>query len=608
MRLRYTVSLARRREHVLGIAVDISGIEPAAGTTLRVAMPAWVPGHYVIMDNARNVRELRAFAGRRPLPVRQIDKQTWEIDRGDAPSVTVRHDLYAHTLSSAASWLGEDQCHLNGGSVFLYVVGRTTDAPCELVLTDRPREWKVATGLVPAGRDRWRAETYDVLVDSPLKAGVFHHRTFRVRGKLHHVVVTDFGHAPTFLDSLVRDTRRYVEWFASMFRGLPYRDYWFLYDLHPTRCSGGALEHLNSTHLSLPMRLDTKDPIERERVVVIGAHEYFHLWNVKRIRPVPLGPFDYSKEQHTTDLWVAEGLTDYYCYYALVRSGVFTPKQYFTWVGRYVDRLSDMPGRATQTVRESSFGSWTLGGYAARRSLEDADSTNRFVDYYTKGSLIGAAIDIEIRAATRGRRGLDDVFRRLMRRAERALEPGEFEHEVERVGGRAVRALLERYVGTTAPLALRRHFARAGLAVTFDKVEEEKLPPSVSGKVRRRILGTLGLELDDAHEMPRVVNVDPDSPAERAGLDKGDLLLAADDERLSKTDARRALLARPAGKAFTLTLFRHDRLLRKRIVPRMDPRTTARFTLASNPSAAARRVRDTWLGRGVKPFTTKPGS
>jgi predicted metalloprotease with PDZ domain len=606
MRLRYTVSLARRREHVLGVTVEVSGLDPAAGPTLRVAMPAWVPGHYVIMDNARHVRDLEAFSGRRRLAVRQTDKQTWEVERGDARTVTLRHGLYARTLSSAASWLGEDQAHLNPASALLYPVGRTTDAPCELVLADRPRGWAVATGLEPAGRDRWRAPSYDVLADSPVKVGVFHHRTFRVRGKAHHVVVTDHGHDASSLGDLVRDTRRYVEWFASMFRGLPYRDYWFLYDLHPTRCAGGALEHANSTHLTLPIRLDTKDPIERERIVVIGAHEYFHLWNVKRLRPVPLGPFDYSKEQHTTDLWVAEGLTDYYCYYALLRSGVFTPRQYFTWVGRYADRLEDMPGRRAMTVRESSFGSWTLGGYAARRSLEDGDSSNRFVDYYTKGSLIGLSIDVELRAATRGRRGLDEVFRRLMRRADRALEPGEFEDAVEAVGGRAVRALLERYVGTTAPLALRRHLARAGVETTFAPVEEERLPASVSGKVRRRILGSLGVELDDAHDLPRVVNVDPDSPAERAGLDKGDLLLAADDERLTRSDARRVLAARAAGKPFVLTFFRHDRLLRRRLVPRKDPRTTARFALARRPSAQALRVRASWLGRGVAPFTTKP--
>ncbi len=607
MRVRYRLSLARRTEHTLGIEMEVTGLSPAE-PRVSVAAPAWIPGHYVIMDNARHVVDLVAKDGRRALPVAKADKQTWVIEKGAARSVTVTYGFWAHTLSSSASWLGEDQCHVNGGNAFLYVVGHTTDAPCDLAILDKPAGWDVATGLSRVGRDRYRAESYDVLVDSPVKVGVFHHRVFRVAGKRHHLVVTDFGHDASWLDDLERSTRTYVEWFARMFRGLPYDDYWFLYDLHPTKCSGGALEHANSTHLTLPARLDTTDALEKDRIVVVGAHEYFHLWNVKRIRPTPLGPFDYTREQHTTDLWVAEGLTDYYCYYALLRSGVFDAKRYFTWVGRYADRLQDMPGRRTMTAREASFDSWTNGGYAARRSLEDADSTNRFVDYYTKGSLVGAALDVEIRAATAGRRGLDEVFRRVFRRWERALSPGEFEREVERVGGKPVRRLLERWVGTTAPFDVARSFAKAGIVTTYPPAEEapEKWPAAVAAKMRRRVLGSLGLEIDDAHDLPRVVNVDHGSPVEKAGVDKGDLLLAADGERLSKDTARRVLVKRPAGKPFSLSFFRHDRLLVRRVVPRKDLRTTARFAWDEKASAAARRVRSAWLGRSARPFTTKP--
>lgn len=598
MRVRYVLSLARRREHTLGIDMEITGLS-ASEPTLLVAMPAWIPGHYVIMDNARHVVDLAAFDGRKRLSVRKTDKQTWAIEKGEAKSVTVRYGYWARTLSSSASYLGEDQCHVNGGNGFLYVVGHTTDAPCDLSIVEKPAGWGVATGLPRVGRDRYRAENYDVLVDSPVKVGVFHHRVFRVMGKKHHLVVTDFGHDASWLPELEKATKKYVEWFARMFRGLPYDEYWFLYDLHPTRCSGGALEHANSTHLTLPARLDTTDVNEKDRIVVVGAHEYFHLWNVKRIRPTPLGPFDYTKEQHTSDLWIAEGLTDYYCYYALLRSGVWDEKRYFTWVGRYVDRLQDMPGRKSMTAREASWDSWTNGGYAARRGLEDADATNRFVDYYTKGSLVGAVLDVEIRAATNGRRGLDDVFRRVWRRWERPLSPGEFEREVERVGGKAVRRLLEKYVGTTAPFDVRRHFAKAGVVTTYAPAEEspEKWPPAVAAKARRRVLGSLGIEIDDNGEMPRIVNVDHDSPAEVAGLDKGDLLLAADGERLSKDGARRVLVKKPAGKAFSLAFFRHDRLLLRKVVPVKDARTTARLSLDKKPSPSALRVRRRWLGR-----------
>ena len=600
MRIRYTIALTRPKTHLIGVTMEILGHEDIP---MRVAMPAWIPGHYSIMDNARFVERLHAEVGGKPVGVEKIDKQTWEIASGGARNVVVRYDLYARTLGSSACWFGEDQCMINGGSAYAYVVGRQ-DAPCELVIEGRPREWKIATGLERAGRDRYRAPNYDVLIDCPTKIGVFHDKTFRVAGKTHHVVVTDFGDTIKRLPDLVRDTKKFVEWFAKMFRGLPYKEYWFLYDLHPTKCAGGALEHLNSTHLSLPMRLDTEDTLDQDRITVVAAHEYFHLWNVKRIRPRPLGPFDYTKEQHTTDLWIAEGLTDYYCYYALVKCGVFTAKRYFTWVGRYVDRLNDMPGRSWMTVRDSSWETWTGSFWKMRTSSESTNVVNTFTDYYTKGSLIGQVIDCEMRAATKGKRGLDHVFRRMMRKASRpeGFPRGDFEAEVERAAGSGVRRLLEKYVGGTATIAYAKHFAKAGIEFTYGPVDSTY----ETSKGRRKILGAYGMEIDDGGALMRVSNVDPASAAEGAGIDKGDVLLAADGRRLTKDDWRRLLTAKPLGKAVRLTIYRHDELTDLRVTPRRDTRLAARFTLPAKPAPSTRRVRDTWLLPKLAPFTTIP--
>jgi predicted metalloprotease with PDZ domain len=600
MRVRYTISLARPKTHRIGVTMEVTGLtEPV----LRVAMPAWVPGHYAVMDNARQVTALEARAGGRRLAVSKADKQTWEVATGGAREVVVSYDVYARTLSSSASWLGEDQCQIHGATVFLYVVGAQS-APCELRIEDRPRAWRVATGLPKVGPDRWRAADYDVLADSPVKVGTFHDETFRVAGKTHHVVVTDFGHDASWLPEMVRQHRLFVEWFARMFRDLPYEDYWFLYDLHDTRCSGGALEHANSTHLTLPMRIDTEDPVDRERIVVVGAHEYFHLWNVKRMRPKPLGPFDYTKEQHTTDLWVAEGLTDYYCYYGLLRAGVFTPPEYFRWVGHYLDRLNDMPGRRTMSLREASFETWTGAFWRARSYPEESDALNTFVDYYTKGSLVGALLDVAIREATEGRRGLDEVFRRMMRRAGRpeGFPQGEFEDEVERLAGRRVRNALERWVGTPEPVDFRREFRKAGLLLRY-----EPAPAAYDkAKIRRKIVGRLGLEVDDSGPLVRVNHVETGSPAEAAGLDRGDLLLAFDGERVTKDRWRKVLGGARPGRGVEVAFFRHERLLRETVVPREETRLVARFSLDPKPSASARRVRDAWLGRGVRPFTSSP--
>jgi predicted metalloprotease with PDZ domain len=599
MRLHYTVSLARPNVHLLGIEVQIEG---APHGPLRVSMPEWIPGHYSLMNNARFVQDLRAFAKGREVPAWKVDKQTWEVEAGGAPKVTVRYDLFARTLSSGASSFDDTQCHINGGNAFLYVDGHQ-DAGCTISFRDKPRTWKVATGLVAEGTNRWSAPTYDDFIDCPVKVAPIHHETFRVRGKAHHVVVSDLGDSVRRLPRLVKDIKAFVTWLADMFQGLPYEDYWFLFDLHPGRCKGGALEHKNSTHLALPIRLDSDDEEDYERIVAVACHEYFHTWNVKRIRPRPLGPFDYKTEQHTTDLWIAEGLTDYYTYYALQQAGVFSTKTYLKWVARYVDNLHDMPGRNKMSIRESSWDTWTQSFWNSRLAFEDTNSLNRYVDYYTKGSIVGAMLDVEIRAATEGRKGLEDVFRALWRTADlpEGFEQGEFEDAVERIAGRAVRTRLERWVGTPDALPYAAVFAKAGLRAFFEpptKDEDTK-------KTRRKILGAFGIEVNDVHDPVHVRNVDPDSPAAEAGLDAGDVVLALDGRRVTKDEWRRLFREAAERSSVEVTFFRQDQLRTTRLRPRPDERKVTRFEVL-DVGGDAKRVRDGWLGKKLEPFTTGP--
>jgi predicted metalloprotease with PDZ domain len=598
MRARYTIRLTDPDAHVIGVEASFEGLPPGV---LKVAMPEWVPGHYALQNNARFVEDLRATVGRRPVAVTKLDNQTWEVASGGAAKVTLTYGVYGHHLGSSACFFDDTQCQIHGGAAFLYVVGHQ-DAPSELVIARRPAGWNVATGLVPAGRNRWKAPTYDDLIDCPVKVGRFHHETFRVRGVPHHVVVSDLGDTAEKLPQLVRDTKAYVTWVGEMFGGFPYRDYWFLYDLSPTRCKGGALEHKNSTHLALQYRLDSPEADDYAWIVAVGCHEYFHTWNVKRIRPRPLGPFDLTTEQHTTDLWIAEGLTDYYAWYALRRAGVLSAADYLTHLARYVDRLEDMPGRAVMTLREASWETWNQSFWVARHSTEETNALNRFVDYYTKGMIVGALLDVEMRAATNARRGLDDVFRALWKRADEpeGFVQGEFEAEVERIAGPAVARRLETWVGTTKPLDLARTFKKAGLAFA-------RVPPTKdedTHKRRRKILGAYGMELDDAGPYPSVTNVVPGSPAAKGGVNRGDVLLAADGQKLTR-DSWRRLLKRAPGAGVDLALFRYERLRHVRVTPEPDRRLVARF--ASDPRAGRRAlaVRRAWLGT-TEPVTTHP--
>jgi predicted metalloprotease with PDZ domain len=590
MRARYTIRLQDPDHHVIAVEALFEGLPQGP---VRVAMPEWVPGHYARQNNARFVQDLSATVAGRPVAVRKVDAQSWEVETHGAARLTLSYDVFGHHLGSSACCFDDTQCQIHGGAAFLYVRGQQ-DAPSELVIGRKPAGWKVATGLRSAGKDRWRAPTYDDLIDTPVKIGRFHHETFRVKGVPHHVVVSELGDTAKNLPRLVKDTKAFVTWVGEMFGGFPYRDYWFLHDLSPTRCKGGALEHKNSTHLALQLRLDSADPEDYAWIAAVACHEYFHTWNVKRIRPKPLGPFDLSTEQHTTDLWIAEGLTDYYAWYALRRAGVLSAKDYLTYLGRYVDRLHDMPGRASMTLREASWETWNQSFWVARHSAEVTNATNRFVDYYTKGALVGALLDIEMLAATKGRRGVADVFRALWKRADRpeGFAQGEFEAEVRRLAGPEVARRLERWVGTTSPVDFATTFAKAGLQFTLEKPSKDE----DAHKRRRKILGAYGMELDDAGAFPALVNVVPGSPAARAGLNRGDVLLAADGERLTRDAWGRLLKERPTGRPVEIAFFRYERLRKTRVLPENDRRLVARFKELPKAGRAQQAVRRKWLG------------
>jgi predicted metalloprotease with PDZ domain len=599
MQVRFTLSLARPSLHLIGVEMLV---EDAPEGTVRVRAPEWIPGHYGLMNNARFVQDIRALVGDDEVPIRKTDKQTWEVEKADARRFVLRYDVYARTLSSSACFFDDTQCHVNGGNLFLYVEGHQ-DAPCSVAFRDVPRGWQVATGLESDGASRWTAPTYDDLIDSPIKIGVFHERTFRVRGKLHTIAISDLGDTIERLPRYVKDVKAFVTWLADLFGGLPYEHYVFLCDYHPTRCKGGALEHKNSTHLALPLRLDSDDEDDYLRILAVTCHEYFHLWNVKRIRPRGLGPFDYTREAHTPDLWVAEGLTDYYAWYALVRSGSIGAKTYATWLCRYVDDLNDMPGQGTMSLKEASWETWTQAFWQARHSPEETNAPNRYVNYYTKGALVGALLDVEMRAATGGQKGLDDVFRALWKRADEpeGFEPGAVEAEVERIAGTPVRRKLEAWVGKAAPLPYRAVFRKAGLAFT----EEVPAKEEDRAKRRRKILGAWGIEVDDKGPYPTVVNVVPDGAGARAGLNRGDVLLALDGRRLTGEEWRRILEGAKPGVPVPLAFFRYDRLREIEVVPDKNARKVARLEAPASVPDAQKKVRDAWLGK-TEPFRTGP--
>lgn len=555
----YSVTVRNPVSHLYDIVLSIEGVRD---TTVQVAMPAWAPGAYTIRDYARNVQNFRASAGGEPLTWEMADKQTWQITKRQGDDVEVQYQLYSAQLT-------HDMADLSGPATFMYVVGYK-HVPVS-VRYDMPDRWKVHTGLDKRG-DRYHASDYDVFIDAPAFIGDFKVLDFE-SNKIPHRLVFSKRELDMVDNQILADINDIVDAGISMFGKAPYKNYTFLFKVQPQTGSGG-LEHLNSTRITVGENDFTNQSAYR-RFLFVVAHEYFHLWNVKRIRPAVLGPFDYSREVYTRALWISEGLTSYYGHLLLARAGVVTPQEFFDLVGAEINVLQHAPGRRLMSAEEASWLTWT-------RSDNAVNST---ISYYTKGEIVGLLLDIEIRARTKNQKSLDDVMRYLMTNyAEKGVgfpEDG-FLSAVETVAGSDFDEFFQINVQSRQELDYNRYLQQAGL-----QVEVLKTPQPIY----------VGIEFERADgNLPRIRRIVPNSPAERARLDLGDILIAMDGERLTFDNFRSRLHAHGAGQKVKLTLLRGERLMDLEIVPADFQEERWTLTESGNPTPEQIQFRNAWLG------------
>lgn len=600
MKICYLVGWKNPNAHLFDIRMQIEDVRE---DSLAVAMPAWVPGSYEILDSARHVQEFEAWAGNKRLPWKRLDKQTWQIRCKGARAVEIRYRLFANTVNCTASSLDATHAHITGGTAFLYLSGHL-DAAHELQfeIPSAQKSWKIATGLASRRGGKmtpgliFSAPDYDTLIDCPIEISDFVDHEFTVAGKRHHMVLHDYGHESKNGRRYARDCAKFVKYFHGLMGGFPYDQYWFLCHFHPTIAKGGGLEHKNSTHISIPAFLDSEDEKDYERALEFASHEFFHLWNVKRMKPEGLGPFDYTREAYTSSLWVAEGITEYYGEHALRRSGIWDRQKYLDALAKMIDSLRDMPGERTMSLKESSLTTWTNATWHRLRAPDDVNLLNSYVNYYVKGALLGWLLDLEIRRVTKGRRSLDHVIRKLWQRYGKIEKPypeHAIEELVEEVAGPQTRRWLAKELSTAKPLPFEKMLRRCGLSLRFLPVTKKE----ESEKDRRKIEASIGVEIQESGDAVRVANVLPDSPAERAGIDKGDQLLALDGEKLNSGNWRTLFRQKSKLARVEIALFRHHRLLRIEVRPQMAVRTFAKLELDPKASLAARRIAESWIGR-----------
>ncbi|MCS6937917.1 MAG: PDZ domain-containing protein [Roseiflexaceae bacterium] len=593
----YSISMLRPHTHLYDVTLDVHSVD---SPTLDLALPAWTPGSYLIRDYARHVQRFAATDDRgEPLPWRKVDKTTWRIATGNARHVRVTYQVYAFDLSVRTSHLDGTHGYFNPSNVFMYRCAHTHE-PC-IVNVQTPSEWRVTTGLerIDGAEERcgwatFRAHDYDELADSPFECGTHRLLTFEVDGIPHEIALWGRGNEDE--RQILADTRAIVETTRAMFGRLPYRRYVFI--VHLVDGGYGGLEHRNSVS-NIVDRWGFRPARSYEKFLALTAHEFFHVWNVKRIRPAPLGPFDYTRENYTRQLWVMEGITSYYDHLILLRAGLISRERYLETLADDIKLLQSQPGRALQTLEQSSFDAWI------KFYRPDENGPNSSVSYYLKGSLVALLLDLEIRRRTGGARSLDDVMRYLYERyggdhvhdlysGEFARRPGfddddGFCRAVEAVAGEeggAYRAFLERAVASTDELEFDRAFDAVGLRLVWGHSleKENDHPPAWHG-----------LRLKTEHGRLKVAVTLAGGPGEAAGIYAGDELIALDGVRIDEERLKARLAERKPGDTVVFSLFRRDDLLHIPLQLAEAPPDTLTITPVESPTDGQQRLLEGWL-------------
>ena len=575
--IRYTVSFPAPHTHY----VEVTAVVPTDGRPeVELMMAVWTPGSYLVREYARNVEEVTAAEGGRALTVDKFDKNRWRVTTGGAPSVEVRYRVYAREMSVRTNWVETDFAMLNGAPTFMTLADGLS-RPHEVVIQPAPGWQTSATGLaeMPGGSHRYRALDFDTLVDSPIVIGNPAVYEFTVDDKQHVLVnvgeagVFDGARAARDLETLVREHRR-------MWGMLPYDKYVFLNLLTLVNEGGGGLEHKNSTML-MANRWATRTRRTYLSWLGLASHEFFHTWNIKRLRPVELGPFNYEDEVHTRSLWMAEGVTDYYSDLALHRAGLSTREEFLDGLSNHVEGLQTTPGRLVQSVEEASFDAWI------KYYRPNENSTNVTISYYTKGAVLGFLLDARIRAATQGEKSLDDVMREAFQKfsGNRGFTPDEFRAVVEEVGGLNLASFWDGAIEGTEELDYGAALETFGLR--FRPVQApgaDRPAPAWLGMSTRNNAGRLV-----------VTRVLRGTPAFAAGLNVDDEILAMDGFRV-RADQLSAQLGRyQPGDEVALLVSRRDELMTIEAVFGTEPPRQWRFEVSPDATDTQQQQRDRWL-------------
>jgi predicted metalloprotease with PDZ domain len=574
LELHYQVAMPQPESHLFEVTLQVNGWrEPI----LDLKMPVWTPGSYLVREYARHVQNFSVET----MSWHKVSKNHWQIATDGLTEITVRYQVFANELTVRTNHLDASHGFFNGAALFFYLPD-WQNQPIQVTI-EPPPNWRVTTPLplVPDQVNTFIAADFDTLVDSPFEIGQHQLYEFEVLNKPHQLAIWGQGNANP--EQIISDTKQIIETEAALFGGLPYDRYLFI--LHQTAQSFGGLEHKNACSLIYP-RFGFQPEEAYQRFIQLVAHEFFHLWNVKRIRPKALEVFDYDRENYTPSLWFSEGTTSYYDVMLPYRAGIYSARTCLSLLGKEISRFLNIPGRQVQPLSESSFDAWI------KLYRRDANSDNNQISYYLKGEMVSLLLDLLIRERHQNQRSLDDVLRRLWQefgQPEVGFTPEQLEAVITAVAGTDLSQFFQHCLHSTKELPLEQYLEPFGLKLISEALDG--LPPYLGCTV----------SADNGRELIRFVEFG--SPAQQAGIDPEDELLAIDGIRVKSAQLNDRLKNYQPGDTIQLTVFHQDEL-RTYPVTLMAPRPKAyQLVAVEQPSSIQASNFQGWLGIPLSALT-----
>ena len=607
--LSYHLAMSRPLSHLFEVTMDVELASDVTAKWLDFQMPRWSPGRYAVFDFAKNVQEFKAYtmncAQRKDAPsslncqvsyfsVERPDDQTWRVQTQGGQKLTVSYKVFGNDLSGTFSQLDSRHANFNGGSVFMYVVDHKPD-PVKLTIAP-PAGWRIANGRMARNDQReWQFPNYDVMIDTPTEiAPDFTEDQFDVDGKHYRVVVHSFGDEGGKRAALVRDIEKIVRAETAMWGAPEFDSYTFLLHFAADDHSGDGMEHLTSTQIIEPGALGEENVYASALDTV--AHEFFHVWNVKRLRPIELGPWDFTRPLSTRGLWIAEGITNYYGHLLKRRAGLSDDTAFLRRESQTINGIETAPGSRLMSAEESSLLAPLMDG-APHAQLTNL--ANTAVSYYPKGELIGLVLDLLIRGKSNGKSSLDDVMRRMYDEfylkspnasyylRGRGYTTEDFERVAREVSGIDLGQFFRSYVRGVDVLPYNEALGFVGLTL----IREQARQPYSAGIVldwQNRESLTIGV-------------VRPESPAENAGLQAGDEIVSLGRKSVARENFLVWLARYKTGDRVPITVKRDRRTIQATLVLGAPDRFEYRIDERKDATPEQKALRAAWLGPAAWP-------